>query len=280
MFQILEIDLSTREYFFKNIPELTEYIGGLAASLYLLDLHVKEGNDLNQNYFSILSGPLNGLFPYTSKCLLTSVKNGQKETTYAGGSFAAFMNFSNLLAIEIKGSASVELSIEITQGRVKFIESVNEDVFSALLSRKSVISFDENISSDGYFDFGKNYLNNNLKKLSIVFEDEFQKLDSVSYNDTVADIMALEKELTVSRGSHPSCLGCPMGCAQSKNVDTVNSSLLSRCLIACGYAASIYSDINVVFSCFQILGLKYNHDFLEKFPYKVRDLINQTNKYF
>ncbi|MBP7859387.1 hypothetical protein KA001_00270 [Patescibacteria group bacterium] len=279
MSQILEIDLEHRSFNFKNIPLVKDYIGGIAVSYFLLNSYF-ENDFKKRDYFSIVTGPLNGIFPYTSKCLLTSFIGGLRQSVYCGGSFGSNMNFNNILAIEILGKSLLPVSLEISSNSVKFLESQGEENLGGIPSRKSSIVFTDVLLEENYFNFGKNHLDNNLKKISLLFNGEYIKIDQDFYSDLTSEIFKREKELTVSRGSFPSCLGCPMGCSKSKDIDDVNASLLSRCLISCGYASSIYSDVNIVFSCFQLLGLNYNHDFLEKFQYKVHDLINSVNKNF
>lgn len=276
--QILEIDLETRSYTYKNIPLASDYIGGVAVSFFLLKSFF-ETDFKKRDYFSIVTGPLNVIFPYTSKSILTSVINGEKQSVYAGGSFGSLMNFNNILAIEVKGKSSFPVSLEVSSNTVKFIEYNGSENLLGVPSRKSSIEFAEFLLEDNYFSYGKNLLDKNLRKISILFNEEYRKIDSEFYRDLTREIFARERELTVSRGKSPSCLGCPMGCSKSHELDEVSSSLLSRCLISCGYASSIYSDVNIVFSCFQLLKLDYNHDFLEKFQYKVRDLITQVNKF-
>ncbi|PIR43184.1 hypothetical protein COV24_04025 [candidate division WWE3 bacterium CG10_big_fil_rev_8_21_14_0_10_32_10] len=272
---ILQIDLSTKDYFFKSFPEINKYIGGEPVSLFLLRELIN--TEPTSNYVSITTGPLCGVFPYTSKSVITSYFKGHYKEYVGGGKIGSFMSLSYLDSIEFYNSSPTPVYIELVGKDIRFInaeESFNIDSLG-LSGRRTKIQFSNEILSDDYFSYGEKnefFPQNNLLGLVYSPQGEFYIPDIDNYNEVRRKVLDKESELLVVKGTSPSCYGCPMGCALSKNMENLNVSVLPRSLISCAYAEPIYNDINLVFSCLQSLGFDYDHEFLEKFPGKIGDL--------
>lgn len=266
---VLQIDLASQGFSFKTIDGLSEYIGGETLANFLLKDYVEKQENTISSYFSLASGPLNGLFPYTSKAVATHLKNAQKINYIGGGSVGAYINLANLYAIEILNVSSKPVFLEIKKGSVKFVEvTPNTNIQSfGLTGRRFVMELSKDILVDGVFSYGTNpSFDNNLRGIIFSFDSEFLIKDLDDYYDVVGKIRGREKELSVTRSMNYSCFGCPMACDFSTSVDTVKTSALTKSLVGCGYADSIYKDINLVFLCFQSLRYSYDHEFLEFFP--------------
>lgn len=264
---VLQIDLLSQEYSFRTIEGLQQYIGGETLANYLLKSYI-EKNDLSDftSYFSLVSGPLNGLFPYTSKAVATYLNGFDTYSYVGGGSPGGFLNLSNLYAIEIHNKSEKPVYLEIKKGEVKFLENVSNIRSLGLSGRRFIFEFNSDVFCDGAFSYGKNHLDNNLQGLVFSFDNEYLIKDLDDYFDVVTKIRDREKELLVTRSTNYSCLGCPVACDFSTRVDNIKTSTLTKSLVGCGFADSIYKDINLVFLCFQSIGFSYNHDFLEAFP--------------
>ena len=273
---VLYIDLATREYSFKTIEGISTYIGGEVLGNFLLKSFIENtGIKQESNYFSLVSGPLNGVFPYTSKAVANFFSGGYKSSFVGGGKVGGFLNFSNLYAIEVVNSSEKPVYLEIKKGEVKFVNT-NSNIRSLGLSgRRFIVEFEKDVFVDGVFSYGSNTLKNNLKGLVFSYDGEYSIKDLDDYNDVLEKIRSREKELLVSRSNNYSCLGCPMGCDFSTSVDNSKTSALTKSLVGCSFADSIYSDINLVFLCFQSIGFSYNHEFLEQFPYSA-GLLNKS----
>ena len=265
---VLQIDLSCQEYSFRTIEGLYQYIGGETLANYLLKSYI-EKNDVSDltNYFSLVSGPLNGLFPFTSKAVATYLKGFEHFSYIGGGSAGGLLNLANLYAIELQNISEKPVYLEIRKGGVKFLENISNIRSMGLIGRRFIFEFTSDVFCDGVFSYGKNHLSNNLKGLVFSFDSEYIIKDLDDYSDVVAKIREREKELTITRSNNYSCLGCPVACEFSTRIDNNKTSALTKSLVGCGFADSIYKDINLVFLCFQSIGFSYyNHDFLESFP--------------
>jgi aldehyde:ferredoxin oxidoreductase len=266
---VVRINLNSQEYSFLTLPKVSEYIGGEVAATFLALEHYKQDPDKTLPYLSINTGPFNGIFPYTSKGYIMYIKSGKDTSFVGGGKIASLMNFSNILSIEIVGKSTDPIILDISPRAVKFIKpSVNSVSSLGIAGRRSSITFLNEIICDEYFLYGESkeiYKDTNLMGLNFSTDSELAIPDIENYNEIYKSILEKESMLSVSRGSNPSCFGCPMGCAFSKNAETANVSILPRSLISCAFAEPIYSDVNTVFACFSVLGMGYNHEFLETF---------------
>lgn len=273
---ILHIDLASKSFSFKTVEGISTYIGGEVLGNFLLKNFIENiGVSTQLPYFSLVSGPLNGIFPYTSKAVANFYTNGHKSSFMGGGKVGGLLNFANLYAIEVINYSDAPVYLEIKKGEVKFINSVNNIRSLGLSGRRFIVEFGRDVFVDGVFSYGVNSLKNNLKGLVFSYDGEYPIKDLDDYYDVVEKIRIREKELLVSRSNNYSCLGCPVGCDFSTSIDTTKTSALTKSLIGCGFADSIYSDINLVFLCFQSIGFAYNHEFLEQFPYTA-GLLNKS----
>jgi len=266
---IIKIDLEARSFNFVSHPLYSKLIGGEVVATYLLSEFVKSKGK-KVPYLSILSGPFSGVFPYASKGYFTSYIEGNFVTSIGGGSIAPFLNLNNILGIEIYGKSDLPINIEIASRVVKFLDAPNNPIQSlGIAGKKSTMSFVGGIKNDDYFLYNdKSNISLSMNLFGLVFTafSDFKIPDYQNYKEVYNLILDKEDQLTVSKGSNPSCYGCPIGCAFSGVPEKEHSSILPRTLISCIYANPIYSDINTVFSCFDVLGMPYNHEFLERFP--------------
>lgn len=279
--KLLKIDLVNKSFSFSTPIECEQYIGGQPLAYNLLNDHITQ-EKTGVSYVSVSTGPLNGIFPYTSKSVITHLSPGLNLNMYiGGGSIGALMNMSNIIAIEIVGNSDTPTYLDITPRDVKFIELTNDFVVNeyGLGGRRSKMKFHKSITCDDYFSFGtpKTPINNNLYGFTFSSIGELTIPDLDAYFEVVQMLKSNSNALSVTKSSHPSCIGCPMGCALSKAPETDNVSILPRALVSCAYAESIYSDISTVFSCFSVLGYSYTHEFLELFSNNIGDMIKDTH---
>lgn len=278
--KIIRVDLENKDFSIISDSGSERYLGGEPLAFYLLGEKI-ERPFKNENYLSISSGPINGLFPYTSKSVILHLSKGLLLSKYVGGgAIGALMKLSNIVSIELLGDAKKPTYLDITPKGVNFID-VSDELNTkeyGLTGRRSTIIFKKTILSDGYFNFGrpKNDISNNLYGLTFSTQGEISLPDMDSYWEVVSLVNSKIGELSVGKSGNHSCFGCPMGCAMSGTPETGNVSLLPRSLVACAYAESIYSDISTVFSCLSVLGYNYKHEFLESFSDMAGDMIKNT----
>lgn len=266
---IIKIDLESQSFSFVSQPYYSKLIGGEVVATHLLSEFIRErGNAVN--YFSILSGPFCGVYPYASKGYFTTLNNGEYNSYIGGGSIASYLNLNNILGIEVYGQSEFPVNIEISSRVVKFLNPETNPLDSlGTAGKKSTLSFVGKIFNDNYFLYSDtSTIAKEMGIYGLVFSafSDFRIPDYQNYKEVYNSIISKEDQLTVTKGSNPSCFGCPMGCAFSNVPEKNNSSILPRSLISCIYANPIYSDINTVFSCFNAIGMSYNHEFLESFP--------------
>ena len=278
---ILIIDLETHDCTFKSFPEIDEFIGGEAVATFLLKEFIKEGIS-NIPYLSITTGPFCGIFPYTSKSIVTVYKNNFFKNFVGGGNLGSFLNLSKVDSIQILNKSAKPIYLEITGKSVRFIEPTKDFSLEGLglSGRRSILELKEEIIAEQYFSYGEvGRFNpeNNLLGLVYSTTGEVNISDMENYYEARNRIEKRENQMLVVRGANPSCYGCPMGCALSANPENSNISVLPRSLVSCAYAEPIFSDINLVFSCFQAIGHNYDHEFLELFPLKLGALSSSLN---
>jgi len=265
---ILYIDLLNQNFELKAHKNLSEYLGGVGLGLkLLLDNFEKDPKIL-------ACGPLSGIFPYTSKLALLHIEDKDVKELYGGGSFAAKMRLSDIDAIILYNEPKKPLTISISEGKVDFIEETNSNKLAGLgaSGKRSFLRLSSKTRVDDYFGFGGALNVKNLKTLIISGEGEIKIPNIRTYNEIYNNILDKRSELSVKYSTDPSCWGCPAGCNFSCIGETKNVAVLPRCLIACQFAEDIYKEIPLVFSCLTVLGLKYNHDHLEKIPDLVGEL--------
>lgn len=261
---ILEIDLDNKTSVVKNRTDLSEFLGGVGLSMKLYQ-------EFRAQKPLILSiGPLNGFFPFASK---TSVFFGVKNKVYdyyIGGSLSNRIRFANLDAIVILGKSKHDIFIDIKDTQVEFLDYGIDFQSQGLPGRRSVIEFKTNkYLLDNYFRFSGSEADSflNYKKivgLVISGTHNFDVTSSKEYNELYKEILKRYEYLTVKKDEFPSCSGCPMGC--SKSVMGENSgNFLVHSLCGCVYAKKLYSNIDILISCLNVLGYKYTHEDIEKY---------------
>ncbi len=122
---ILYIDLSKKDYYIKNRPELLDkYIGGTGIAAQLLLEECPEGCDpLSPESPIILAvGPLTPFFPLASKtvALFKSPLTGNLGESHCGGRSAISIASAQLTAIVIKGKSKKPVFLTIDNQRVYF----------------------------------------------------------------------------------------------------------------------------------------------------------------
>ncbi|MFH1565613.1 MAG: aldehyde ferredoxin oxidoreductase N-terminal domain-containing protein [bacterium] len=259
---VLYIDLSNQTYELKAHKNLNEFLGGMGIGLKLLQ------ENLDKNPTILSCGPLSGLFPFASKVsLIYKTNSNEIKELYSGGSFASKMRLLDIDSLLIFNTPKNSLDIFITKGKVSFINTSPATKLS-----KPGIKFSGKTLVDNYFEFGETTSIKNLKTVTISGEGEIKIPNLKTYKEIYNNILAKRAELSVKYSTNPSCWGCPAGCEFSHQGEPKSAAILPRCLIACQFAEDIYKEIPLVFSCLTVLGLKYNHEDLEKIPNLVGDI--------
>jgi len=257
---VLYIDLLNQSYKLKAHKNLNDFLGGVGIGLKLLQ------DNLEKNPVILSSGPLSGLFPYASKLsLICKNDKDEVEELYGGGSFAAKMQLANIDSIVIYNKPKNPLVAAIGRGKVSFSSASGFFKYS-ISGKESSIKFSGKTLIDNYFGFGKSVNIKNLKGLIISGEGEIKIPNKRTYNEIYNKVLDKKAELFVKYAGYPSCWGCPAGCSFSNKGETDNAAVLPRCLVSCEFAESVYKEIPLVFTCLTVLGLKYNHEHLERIP--------------
>lgn len=272
--KILEIDLEKKTFLLKRRNDLSDIIGGVGLSMKLYD----EFRDKKPLIFSI--GPFNGFFPYASK---TSVFFGVKNKVYdyyLGGSFGNRMRFAQIDSIVILNKSRSDIFIEIQDNNVRFLDYGVDFQSHGLPGRRSIIEFKTNkYLHDNYFRFSGNEVDSflNFKKiLGIVLTGthNFEVKETLEYDLLYKEILSRYEYLTEKKSEFPSCSGCPLGC--SKSIIAENSgNFLVHSLVGCQFAKKLYSNSDLIISCFNVLGYKYTHEDIEKYLNKLHNLYNE-----
>ena len=278
--KVLYIDLKKQQFDVKSFTDLQEYIGGLPLALRLGELYVSE----KPLIFSI--GPLNGIFPYVSKTCVLNIGSSIEEF-YIGGSLSSRLQFCGFDALVLVGQSIEPVFLEIDPQGVTFFSS-KEDFENALLPGRSCkLVFDskkEKALLDNYFESPNGLLEKAFKKKFIegLLINATNSLDTSKfshYENLYFELLEKGKELVStpfpleSPPRCPSCVGCPLGCKNSK-VGELPGNALVHTLVACEYLTELYSDLGIVFSCLDVLGYDYRHEDLERIPNLVRELKN------
>lgn len=262
---ILEINLSQGTAQIKISGDLFRTLGGI-VSAYQLYLEYFEDDPI-----IFAAGPLSGMFPYISKCVALYKSNGELVEKYGGGNIAAKMNLANIDAIVLTGSSSYKrnLKIDVFENSINVQELLTENINESMLFPDLRIR-SQKIVSQGYFEFGEidqPIIPGGEIQINIEHSESFDIRNIYDYEKLYKKLLETFRELSVDPANSPSCFGCPMGCEKSlKGEDDLNISVLPRCLVSCGYAASIYKHIPTVFACLQSIGYDYTHSDLEQIP--------------
>lgn len=276
--KILFIDLKRRTYSIELHPDLIKYIGGVGLGLKLFSLY----SELDPIIFSV--GPLNGYFPFISKTSIVLNKDGLIEDIYLGGSLSFRIKFAGLDAIVISGVSKSPVYLDIRDEEVRFISpnKAETDTFG-LPGKRSVLEFTKDkLLLDNFFISTELFLSSKFKEKNIkgiVFTGSrtFEIEEKEKYGILYKNILSRTGDLTVEKKNFPSCSGCPMGCKHSK-VGEAGGNVLIHSLVSCSYAEKIYSDMGVVFSCFNVLGYDYTHEDLESLPRLVQEVLVQLGQ--
>lgn len=260
--KVLYLDLDNLSHVFKVDGSLWNYIGGVGIAYKLLEAN------LDLNPVVLATGPLSGYFPYASKSCVVYVSKGRVVEKYGGGSISGLMNMLGLDAIVMHGNATSNLAVSINEEDVSISQLV-EDSFE--ISRFDFAISSHKLISEGYFSYGSIEDNpTSIDKLVGINIDFTKNADFSSYYDyekLYNSLLDDYRSLTVEPRNNPSCLGCPMGCDFShEGEDHLNIAVLSRTLVACGYAESLYKSVPMIYSCLNTLGYGYHHSDLERFP--------------
>lgn len=272
--KVLYIDLERQESDVKSHPDISEYIGGigLAAKL-MLDFDGKDP-------VCLAVGPFNGFFPFASKTSVLFKDKGTLLDTYLGGGLSARIKFTGLDAIVIHGKAKEPTILDIMDEGVTF-RNIESDVGGlGLPGKRSILDLDDQKAIlDGYFESPENilhkiFIQKNLKALVVTGSNTFDIKEKERYEELYDELLNKVGELTVEKAGAPSCVGCPVGCEQSK-VGEKDGNVLVHSLVSCVFAERIYSEENTVFSCLNVLGYGYTHEDIENFPKLVYDVLEE-----
>jgi aldehyde:ferredoxin oxidoreductase len=272
--KVLLINLSDSTSDVKSFTDLNEYLGGFALGLKLYEMY----QDKDPVILSV--GPLSGLFPFVSKTSIVMENNGAIEDIYLGGSFSSRLASSGVDSIILLGRSKSPTLLEIFNDKTSFLtENIYETNSLGLPGKRSVLSVINRLDLlDNYFVtkdnlLGKKLASKNVTGIVLTGSLAFDIPDLEGYSALYAEVLKRAGELEVTMGSSPSCSGCPLGCGSSK-VGEMGGNILAHCLVSCEYAKKIYSDVNIVFSCLNVLGYDYKHEDLEKVPGLVDTLLN------
>ncbi len=271
--KILYVDLKKQQAEVKFHDDLKGFVGGVGLGAKLL---LKEELD-SPIVFAV--GPLNGFFPYASK---TSVlfKTDKLHDLYFGGSLSWRIRFTGLDAIVLHGRAKEPLVVDIADEKVTF-RPFSEDLGNlGLPGKRSTIDLTEtSVLVDGYFEVSgkalhQKLINKQVKSVVVTGTQTFKIENEEKYLEIYNEIVGKVGDLTVEKGGFPSCSGCLVGCNKSK-VGEVSGDVLVHSLVACSYAQPVYSDVNTVFACLNVLGYPYTHEDIENFPKLVYDVLEE-----
>lgn len=270
---VLHLDLRRKSFEVKVYADTFEYVGGLGLALKLMS-DLKESNPV---IFSV--GPLNSSFPFVSKaCCLFYDSTGLLVESYIGGALALTLSLTPFEALVVSGRASSPLLVSISEDKIEIVETGKTDTSSFVLpGRSSRIAFSQDSASvDDYFQaegrLGSKFWENNLRAL-VVNASRSQKIGKPEeYSKLYQEILSRGRDLSVPYGNFPSCAGCPAGCSQSRQSSPDLSLTMPYCLVACQFAAKIFSSVPTVFSCLNSLGLDYSHEVLESLPVKINQM--------
>lgn len=274
--QVLVIDLNSHSYEIKSFPDLHKYIGGVGIGLKLLEQY----NNDDPTIFSV--GPLNGFFPFASKTSIVLRANSNVEDLYLGGSLSLRIKFAGFDSIVIKGSSLEPVNLAISNDGVEFHPSTHDMNSSILPGRSSVLKREINrVSLDGYFQTAETFLHLKFQKqmiqsIVITGTKTFEVPSPEKYYALYKKILARSDDMTVEKGTNPSCSACPLGCAQS-SVGEIGGNVLVHSLVGCAYAEKIFSDVGTVFSCLNVLGYDYTHEDLENLSEYVSEVLKELN---
>lgn len=257
------IDLNTKEVQIKSHNNYFELVGGLPLAYCILQ------DQLDFNPLIVANGPLSGKFPYASKSLFLYLDDNKNiKEAYGGGKIHALMAFNGIDAICLKNPEKSTKDLEvffenniITIKEMSFAENMNKN-YPLFISSDQVIA-------DRYFNYsiedqikinttvGLNFSNGETDKI----------INKYDYENLYFNLLDRFNDLTVKPSNNPSCFGCPMGCERSKYGESdQNPSVLTRTLITCAYADSIYREIPIAFACLNTLGFQYTHENLQELP--------------
>lgn len=268
---VLYLDLKKRTSQVKVHADTYEYVGGLGLSLKLLS-QLKEENPV---IFSI--GPFNNSFPFASKvCSIFYDTQGNLVESYAGGRLGLVLSLTSFEAVVITGRSANPVFINISSGKIEFVENKSGDSPSIGLSnRSSFINFKGNQALvDHYFRLDprlEERLRGQNVECLVVSADHSLKIEKKDeYSKLYQEILTRGRELSVPYDNFFSCAGCPAGCSLSAQPEYNSSLTLSYCLVACGFAENIFNNVPTVFACFQSLGFDYPHEVLEEISDKIK----------
>lgn len=262
---ILEINLNQGAAQIKISGDLFKTLGGVVSAYQLY----KEYYEDDPIIFA--TGPLSGMFPYISKCVALYNSGGELIEKYGGGNISAKMNLANIDAIVLTGAGKFQnnLKIDVYENSINVQEIIPANIQESMLFPDLRIR-PQKIVSQGYFEFGEieaPIINSGEIQINIEYTESFDVRNVYDYEKLYKKLLESFRELSVDPANSPSCFGCPMGCEKSsKGEDDLNISVLPRCLVSCGYAASIYKHIPTVFACLQSIGYDYTHSDLERIP--------------
>ena len=263
---IIEIDLVNKTAVKKVSGDLWNTVGGVVMAYKLMQEYIED------DPLIIVTGPLNGYFPYLSKALIVYMDHGEVIEKFGGGNISAKMNMAGIDAIVITGAKQYSgyVNINIYENTIHLGETISELKNTSSFSNDLFITPDS-LMSQGYFSFGDvsgaKLIEEGSVSINIEYSEDIFARNVYDYEKLYKSLLDSYKELTVDPANNPSCMGCPMGCEKSSiGEDTLNISILPRCLISCGYAATLYKQIPIVFACLQSIGYDYTHRELEQLP--------------
>ncbi len=282
--KVLYIDLTNKTYDFALHAKYGEFIGGVGLGAKVLtDIERMEEGSVSSEPIIFSVGPLTGYFPYVSKTSVLFRYHGEIHDDYLGGSLASRIKYFGVDSIVLSGRLNEPMYLELMDDKVVFHnESTNISMLGLPGKRATLLFENHHLLLNSYFKTGDQNLqtlftNKNLLGFVITGSKTFNLPKSEKYLEIYNNLLGRLNDLTVEKSGNPSCVGCPLGCTSSMIGET-GGDFLVHSLVACSLASKIYSDPNVVFSCFDSLGSGYTHEDIEKFPSLVYDLFEELKK--
>lgn len=274
--KILYINLSDQTFEIKGHEDYWQYLGGVGLGAKILS------STKDRSAVVVSTGPLNGFFPFASKTSVLYRFGPEIKDMYLGGSLSWRLRFTGLDSIVLLGKSKAPVVIDIVDEVINFRPADANLSELGLPGKKSsleVLPNDDKMILDGYFEAGDGSLANilrakNVAGIVLTGTRDFEILDREKFQTAYNTVLSQIDKMTVAKDGHPSCAGCPMGCASSK-VGEAGGDYLVHSLAACVFASQIYSNTNIVFACLDALGYGYTHEEIEKCPSLVSSLMEE-----
>lgn len=270
--KIIKVNLASGTCDVETSKEYNKYLGGVGLGLALLRDHIA----YDPIIFS--TGPLNGFFPYAAKTSIVLYSGGVVEDLYLGGTLSNRLKFADIDSLIIEAVAPDPVIINIHDDHITLVPYQTDIDSLGLPGKRTILKpIGTEFVADEYFFSPENYLSKkllskNVAGLVVTGTQILSVPDFDKYASLYTKILGMQDKLLIEKGVNPSCSNCPMGCSKSR-VGELGGNVLTHSLVACAFAESIYTNINLVFSCLNSLGYDYTHENLETLPKSISEVL-------